>query len=135
MKRTIVLALLILANSLFAADKTTLETETQASAEAEQAKKRNKKHAKRKSKHADRDIIGQLRAGELSAADLAQALTLGAGRIGSTIDLDPEHSYSSPYMRNKAGSGVVTLSYGSRTWAYDFDRNTVTETTLNGHTQ
>jgi len=156
MKRTVVLAVLILTSSLFAADGTSPETETQKHADSERAHiregllegdppqaesrcargvhgqskdrtslflapnmlnprsrlgtaspsiagttlvcsdgspsddaeqaKRNKKHAKRKSKHADRDIISQLRAGELSAADLAQALTLGAGRIGSTID-------------------------------------------------
>jgi len=49
-------------------------------------KKTKKKHTKRKAKHADRDVISQLRDGELSAAQLAQALNLGAGRIGSTID-------------------------------------------------
>ena len=46
---------------------------------------------------------------------------------GKTIDLNPEHAYSSPYMQNRAGSDVVTLRYGDRKWEYDFEKNTVTE--------
>lgn len=46
---------------------------------------------------------------------------------GRTIDLNPEYAYSSPFMQRKTGSDVVTLSYGDRTWEYDFDENTVTE--------
>jgi hypothetical protein len=44
-----------------------------------------------------------------------------------TIDLNPEYAYDSPYMQNKAGSNIVTLSYGRRVWEYDFEKNTVTE--------
>ena len=46
---------------------------------------------------------------------------------GKAIDLNPEYAYSSPYMQNKAGSEIVTVTYGGRTWKYDFDENTVTE--------
>lgn len=53
---------------------------------SEQSKKKEKKHSKRKAKHADRDVSSQLRDGELSAVGLAQALNVGAGRIGATID-------------------------------------------------
>jgi hypothetical protein len=50
------------------------------------AKKKSKKHTKKNALKTDRDVISQLRDGGLSAAQLAQALTLGAGRIGATID-------------------------------------------------
>jgi len=50
------------------------------------AKKKNKKHVKRKARHADKDVISQLRDGKLSAAQLAQALNQDASRIGATID-------------------------------------------------
>lgn len=46
---------------------------------------------------------------------------------GKPINLNPEYAYSSPYMKNKAGSSIVTLSYGGRHWVYDFVKNTVTE--------
>ncbi|MEM7390791.1 MAG: HEAT repeat domain-containing protein [Verrucomicrobiota bacterium] len=46
---------------------------------------------------------------------------------GSPIDLNPEYAYSSPFLRNKAGSEMVTISYGGRTWIYDFGKNTVTD--------
>lgn len=45
-----------------------------------------KKHVKRKARQTDRDVINQLRDGELSAVELAQALNLDASRIGATID-------------------------------------------------
>ena len=51
-----------------------------------QAKKNEKKHGKRRARHADRDVVSQLRDGELSAAELAQALAMDADRIGATID-------------------------------------------------
>ena len=43
------------------------------------------------------------------------------------IGLYPEYAYSSPYMKNKAGSEIVTLCYGDRRWEYDFEKNTVVE--------
>ena len=46
---------------------------------------------------------------------------------GKTIDLNPEYAYSSPYMRRREGSDIVTLTYGDRRWDYDFAENTVTE--------
>jgi HEAT repeat protein len=46
---------------------------------------------------------------------------------GKTVDLDLKYNYQSPYMQNKVGSDVVNVSYGTRKWAYDFGRNTVTE--------
>jgi len=46
---------------------------------------------------------------------------------GKNIDLNPEYAYFSPYMRNKAGSSIVTLLYGARKWEYDFEKNTITE--------
>ena len=46
---------------------------------------------------------------------------------GKAIDLDPEHAYHSPYLKNKAGSEIVELFYGDRTWLYDFREATVTE--------
>ena len=58
----------------------------QQSGVGEETKKNNKKHIKRNARHADRDVIGQLTDGELSAAELAQALNLDASRIGATID-------------------------------------------------
>jgi len=51
-----------------------------------QTKKKGKKHAKRQAKHADKDVVSQLRDGELSVVQLAQALSLDASRIGATID-------------------------------------------------
>jgi dTDP-D-glucose 4,6-dehydratase len=46
---------------------------------------------------------------------------------GKTIDLNPAYAYNSPYMQSKAGSDIVTLSYGTRKWKYDFGENTVEE--------
>ena len=46
---------------------------------------------------------------------------------GRTIDLDLEYSYKSPYMESRAGSDIVTVSFGSRKWEYDFEKNTVAE--------
>lgn len=63
----------------------TSESQTE-SRSTEQPKKKNKKHTKRKARHTDRDVIGALREGELSAIDLAEALNLDASRIGATID-------------------------------------------------
>jgi len=49
---------------------------------------------------------------------------------GATVDLNPEYAYSSPYLQNKAGSDIVTLTYNNRQWDYDFNKNTITEITL-----
>lgn len=46
---------------------------------------------------------------------------------GKMIDLDPELAYSSPFMKNKAGSDAVEVSYGNRVWVYDFEKNTISE--------
>lgn len=46
---------------------------------------------------------------------------------GEELDLNLEHNYRSPYLNNTVGSDVVTVSYGERTWEYDFENNTVTE--------
>jgi hypothetical protein len=48
---------------------------------------------------------------------------------GKTVDLDPEYAYSSPYMQNKAGSDIVTVSYGDRKWEYDYAKNQIKEVT------
>jgi len=50
---------------------------------------------------------------------------------GNTIDLNPKYAYRSPYLQNKAGSDIVTVSYGNRKWEYDFAKNTVTGITTN----
>jgi hypothetical protein len=46
---------------------------------------------------------------------------------GKPLDLDLEYTYKSPYMQSKFGSDIVTVTYGDRTWEYDFEKNTVTE--------
>ena len=46
---------------------------------------------------------------------------------GKELDLNLKHNYSSPYMNNRVGSNVVTVTYGNRKWEYDFEKNTVTE--------
>lgn len=45
---------------------------------------------------------------------------------GNTIDLDPEYAYQSPYLKNKAGSQMIELTYDDRTWVYDFETATIT---------
>ena len=46
---------------------------------------------------------------------------------GKELDLNLKHNYRSPYMNNTVGGDVVTVSYGSRRWEYDFEKNTVKE--------
>ena len=46
---------------------------------------------------------------------------------GKELDLNLQYNYKSPYMINKAGSDIVTVKYGERTWEYDFGENTITE--------
>jgi len=48
---------------------------------------------------------------------------------GTTVDLNPEYAYDSPYLRRQEGSDIVTLSYGDRSWEYDFAESTITEVT------
>ena len=46
---------------------------------------------------------------------------------GKSLDLNLEHNYQSPYLNNKVGSDVVTVTYGDGKWNYDFEKNTITE--------
>ncbi|MEM9478744.1 MAG: hypothetical protein AAGA58_03685 [Verrucomicrobiota bacterium] len=46
---------------------------------------------------------------------------------GQELDLNLTRNYSSPYLNNKVGSDVVTVTYGDREWEYDFGNNTIVE--------
>ncbi|MEM9478743.1 MAG: hypothetical protein AAGA58_03680 [Verrucomicrobiota bacterium] len=46
---------------------------------------------------------------------------------GETINLNPELAYSSPFMKNRAGSEVVEVSYGDQVWKYDFEKTSISE--------
>ncbi|MHC4744391.1 MAG: HEAT repeat domain-containing protein, partial [Planctomycetota bacterium] len=81
------IVVLVMTTMLVAGTAQAVPKENQKNTQAgEPAKNKGKKHVKRKARQTDRDVISQLRDGELSAAQLAQALNLDASRIGATID-------------------------------------------------